>query len=184
MNSTSNFLFKEEFSDGKYRVLSLTDGESNFRRIVCEKPAICLIPFDTNPEGKIKNVYLARYMDYFTGEHGHTCITVESKEQFDSDFEEVEDICKVELKINCDVNEVYYLGKVNVSLPFSRQIKCYAINLDNHSRDLTGFTLDVDDSENKMYILDRVRFTRVLNGEIEDSTCLSAAMLLTSYINQ
>lgn len=183
MNNSNKFLFKEEFSDGKYRVLSLTDGESNLRRIVCETPSVCIVPFDTN-DGKIRNVYLARYMDYLTGEHGHTCITLESKNNFDSDFEEVEYICKSELKIDCDVNEVYYLGKINFSLPFSKTIKCYAVNLDNHSRDLSGFTLDVEESDNKMYTLDRVRFTRILNGEIEDTVCLSAAMLLTSYINQ
>jgi hypothetical protein len=183
MTNPNKFLAKEEFNDGKYQVLSMTDGESNLRRIICTTPSICLIPFDTN-EDKIRNVYLARYMDYLNGEHGHTCIVLDSKGEFNSDFEEVEHACKSELRINCDVNDVYYLGKIKFSLPFTKEIKCYGINLDGHSKDLSGFTINTDQSDNKMYILDKVRFTRILNGEIDDSTCLSAALLLASYINK
>ncbi len=179
---TNDFLSKEEFNDGKYRVLSLTDGQKNLRRVVCDTPGICIIPFDTS-DGKIKNVYLARYMDYLKSDQGHTCISLESKENYDSNFEEVEEICQSELGINCDVKEVFYLGNINHTIPFSKKFKCYGINLDNHSKDLNGFTLDVSNPNGKLYTLDKIRFNRVLNGQIEDSVCLSASMLLISYIN-
>ena len=181
--NNSKFLIKEEFNDGKYQILSMTDGEANLRRILCNTPSICLFPFDTI-EGKIRNVYLARYMDYLNGEHGHTCITLDSNGEFNSHFEEVEHACKKELNINCDVNDMYYLGKIKSSLPFTKEMRCYGINLDNHSKDLSGFTIDTDDSDNKMHVIDRIRFTRILNGEIEDAACLSACLLLVSYLDK
>lgn len=178
------FRNRENFSDGKYRILNITDGDRDLRRIVCEVDGICLIPFDTS-DGKVKNVYLAKYMDYLTNDHGHSCICMDSSGEYSSNFEEVKDICKNELNIDCDVNDVYYIGKVKHQLPFSKTYSCYAVNLDNHSKDLTGFVLDLPKSEeeNKLYSLDRIRFTRVLNGDIEDSLCLAASMLLISYIN-
>jgi hypothetical protein len=145
----NDFLSKEEFNDGKYRVLSITDGQKNLRRVLCDTPGICIIPFDTN-EGKIRNVYLARYMDYLNSNQGHTCVTLESRGEFDSNFEEVEDMCQTELGIQCDVNDVYYLGSISHNLPFSKKFKCYGINLDNHSKDLNGFTIDVPNSEGKL----------------------------------
>ncbi len=68
------FKSQEDYQDGKYTVISMSDGNSNLRRVVCEKEGVCLIPFDT-AGNKIKNVYLARYMDYLSNEQGHTCIT-------------------------------------------------------------------------------------------------------------
>jgi hypothetical protein len=178
------FRNREQYSDGKYRVLNITDGERDLRRITCDIEGICLIPFDTS-DGKIKNVYLAKYMDYLSNEHGHTCINLDSKGEYSSDFEEVKSACKNELNIECEVNDVYYIGKVKHQMPFSKTYKCYAINLDRHSNDLSGFTLSLPKSEEdkRLYSLDRIRFTRVLNGEIEDSMCLAASMLLISYLN-
>jgi hypothetical protein len=180
----NNFKNQEKYSDGKYRILDITNGDVNLRRVICETEGICLIPFDTS-DGKIKNIYLARYLDYLDGDHGHTCISHESTGEYSSNFDEISAICKNDLNIDCDVNDVYYLGKIQHKLPFTKSYKCYGLNLDQYSKDVSGFNLDLpkSDLEKRLYTLDKIRITRVLNGEIEDSLSMSAALLLISYIN-
>lgn len=182
--TNNEFKNSEQYSDGKYRILKISDGVRDLRRITCETEGICLIPFDTS-DGKIKNVYLAKQVDYLRNENSHSCICLDSSGSHGSDFEEVESICKNELNIDCDVNDVYYLGKIKHQFPFTKSYKCYAINLDNHTKDLNGFVLNIPKSEeeNRIYALDKVRFNRILNGEVEDSLCLSSATLLISYLN-
>lgn len=183
--TNDNFKSSEKFSDDKYKVYDIANDKHNLRRITCDSDAICLIPFDTSSD-KIKNIYLARFVDYLNNNEGHTCIFVDcKKEGYDSQFEEISDIIKNELNIEPDVNDIYYLGKINHNLPFTKSYKCYGLNLDNYSRDLNGFSLDISDDEkkSKLYSLDKVKFNRVLSGEIDDSLCMSAALLLMSYLN-
>lgn len=179
-----DFKSSETFGDGKYKVLNISHGDTNLRRVVCETDSICIIPFDTNGR-QIKNVYLAKYMDYLTDQKGHTCVSMECKSNPDSEWEEISSIIKNELALDADVNDVFFLGKIQHNLPFTKSYKCYGLNLDKYSKDLNGFTLDIsdDEKESKLYQLDKIRFTRVLNGDIEDSLTLSAALLLISYMS-
>lgn len=179
-----NFKSTEEYQDGKYKILSLSDGSSNLRRVICDVDGICVIPFDT-VDGKISNVYLAKYVDYLTNDNGHTCVTSDVKGDFDTVFEELQSVIVRELGLDIEVNDLYFLGNIKHSIPFSKTYRCYGLNLDDYSKDLTGFTLDIPESEkeSKLYSLDKIKLTRVLKGDIEDSLCMSAALLLTSYIN-
>jgi len=179
----SKFESKEEYQDGKYRVVSMSNGKSNLRRVVCDVDGICLIPFDTQGD-KVKNVYLARYVDYLSNDQGHTCITSDFKENTDTMFEELHELVNGELGVDADVNDLYFLGNIKHNLPFSKTYKCYGLNLDNHSKDLNGFSIDLSDDEKdkKLYILDKIKLTRVLRGDIEDSLAMSAALLLISYV--
>jgi hypothetical protein len=179
-----DFKSTENYQDGKYRVMSMTDGDSNLRRIVCETEGVCLIPFDTN-EKKIRNIYLARYMDYLSNEQGHTCITSDFTDNSDTVFEELDNLINGELGLKVDVDDLYFLGNIKHNLPFTKTYKCYGLNLDNHAKDLNGFSLDLSDDEmdKKLYSLDKIKITRVLKGDIEDSLCMSATLLLISYID-
>jgi hypothetical protein len=181
---SKDFKSTEAYQDGKYRVLNLTDGNSNLRRGVCDVDGICLIPFDTSGE-KVKNLYLARYVDYLSNDQGHTCITSDFKENTDTVFEELHELINGELGLDAEVNDLYFLGNIKHNLPFSKTYKCYAINLDNYSKDLNGFAIDLSDDEKdkKLYSLDKIKLTRVLKGDIEDSLAMSAALLLISYID-
>lgn len=179
--ATRNFKSNVEYEDDKYKVLSLSDGKSHLRRITCETDGICIIPFDTSGE-KIRNVYLARYLDYLSNEQGHTCITTDLTGNFDTNFEELHDMINRELGIDIDVNDLYLLGNVNHTIPFSKRYKCYGLNLDNYAKDLNGFEIDLPDNEDKLYSLDKIKLTRILNGDIEDSLAMSATLLLTSYM--
>jgi hypothetical protein len=179
-----NFKSTEQYQDGKYRVVSISDGKSNLRRVVCDVDGIALIPFNSNG-GKISNVYLARYVDYMNNDQGHTCITSDFKENTDSVFEELHELINGELGIDVDVNDLYYLGNIKHNLPFSKTYKCYGLNLDNYSKDLNGFAIDLSDDEKdkKLYSLDKIKLTRVLKGDIEDSLVMSATLLLISYVD-
>lgn len=174
----------EQYQDGKYRFLSMSNGESNLRRVVCDTDGIILIPFDTSGDN-IRNVYLAKYLDYLTNEQGYTCITAEDNPSTDSDFEELHEIINVELGIDADVNDIYFLGSIKHNLPFSKNYKCYALNLDNYAKDLNGFTLDLPDTEKdkKLYSLHKIKVTRILKGDVDDSITLAAILLLTSYLD-
>jgi hypothetical protein len=179
-----NFKSTEAYQDGKYRVLSISDGNSNLRRVVCDVDGICLIPFDTSGD-KVKNLYLARYVDYLSNDQGHTCITSDTKESTDTVFEELHELINGDLGLDVDVDDLYFLGDIKHNLPFSKTYKCYALNLDNYSKDINGFAIDLSDDEKdkKLYSLDKIKLTRVLKGDIEDSLAMSAALLLISYID-
>lgn len=181
----NNFVNKEEYQDGKYKVLSLSDGTHNLRRIVCESDGICIIPFDVNNNNKIKNIYLAKYLDYLNNEYEYTCICTEAKGDNDSEFDEISEYINSELGIKPNINDLYYLGSIKHQLPFSKKYKCYGLDLTNHAKDPSGFTISISDSEkeNKLYTLEKIRFNRVLNGDISDSLCLSATLLLISILN-
>jgi len=182
--NNKDFKSTDLYHDGKYKVLNITDGNSNLRRVVCEVDSVCLIPFDTS-ESKVKNIYLARYLDYLSNEQGHTCITSDFSESSDSIFDELHELINGELGLNVDVNDLYFLGNIKHNLPFSKTYKCYALNLDEYSKDLSGFALDLSDDEKdkKLYSLDKIKLTRVLKGDIEDSLTMSAALLLISYLH-
>jgi hypothetical protein len=69
------FNSKEEYSDDKFKILSFTGDKGSFKRISSSKEAICLLPFDVNENGQIKNLYLAKYHDYVLDGENHRCIT-------------------------------------------------------------------------------------------------------------
>jgi hypothetical protein len=183
--TNNNYIQEESYSDGKYRFVNLTSGDSKLRRVVCDIEGICLIPFDTNGNGKVRHIYLARYVDYMSGDQGHTCITSDFKDHSDTVYEELHELINGELGIDLDVNDLYFLGNVKHTMPFTKVYKCYAINMDNYAKDLNGFTLDMSDEENskRLYTLDKIKLTRALKGDIEDSLTMSSVLLLTSYMD-
>lgn len=179
------FKSSEKFTDDKYKFHEISNGSKNLRRITCDSDSICIIPFDTR-DGKISNIYLAGFVDFLNEKEGHTCISVDcKKEGYSSQFEEVSDIIKNELNINIDVDDLYFLGNINHNLPFTKKYKCYGVNLDDYANSMDGFKLDIPDAERqtRLYSLDKIRFSRVINGDISDSICLSASLLLSAYIN-
>ena len=69
------FNSNEDYSDDKFKVLSFTGDKGSFKRLSSSKEAICLLPFDVNENGQIKNVYLAKYHDYVLNGENKRCIT-------------------------------------------------------------------------------------------------------------
>jgi hypothetical protein len=179
---------QEEYSNGKYSILNFTSDKGKSTRIVCNQESICIIPFDCfhNEPSKIRNVYLAKYDDYVTHENGYKCITGSLKpDEFSTYHDSLVNCIDNELGLSdVDVNDLFYLGVIKHSVPFNKSYKCYAVNLTNYSSEVAGFSPTLSNSDQKLHTLDKVKFSRVINGEVNDSLVLSSSLLLLSYVSE
>jgi hypothetical protein len=185
----SNFAFnpQEKYSDGKYSFYEISDGTNSHRRINCDVDGICIMPFDLNDHGQIHHIYLQKYLDYFNGTQDYCCVHHDMDPEYDnSHYDALVRICEKELALDdIDVNDIFYLGKVAHTVPFSKTYRCYGVNVSNYSADsVEGFkpAIPVSERDSKNHSLEKVRFTRLLNGSIADSLALSCGCLLLSYI--
>jgi hypothetical protein len=176
----------EDYSDDKFKILNFTGSKGNFKRISCSKEAICLLPFDVNENNQVKNVYLAKYHDYVLGQENHRCLTSTLEpDEFDTYHESISKCIDLELGLNdVDVNNIFYLGQVQHTVPFTKTYKCYAINVTDYCENPSGFTPKILDQESKLHSIDKVRFNRIMKGEILDTLTLSCSILLLSYISE
>jgi hypothetical protein len=183
---TDLFNQNEEYSDDKFKILNFSGEKGNFKRISAKKEAICLLPFDVNENDQIKNVYLAKYHDYVLDGQNFRCITSTLEpDEFDTYHESLVNCIDLELGISdIKINDLFYLGQVQHTIPFTKTYKCYALNLNNYTEDPSGFVSKVLDPDKKLHSIEKVRFSRLVNGEVCDSLALSCAMLLLSYIEK
>ena len=180
------FNSKEDYSDDNFKVISFTGDKGSFKRISCTKEAICLLPFDVNENNQIKNVYLAKYHDYVLDKQNHRCVTATLEpDEFNKYHESLSNCIDLELGLDdVDVNDIFYLGQIQHTIPFTKTYKCYAINLTNYCDDPTGFTPKLIDPESKLHSIDKIRFNRIMKGEICDTLSLSSSILLLSYLSE
>jgi|LakMenEpi03Aug12_release.lakeMendotaPanAssembly.Ray.scaffolds.fasta_scaffold51179_8 hypothetical protein len=183
---TDQFNSNEEYSDDKFKILNFTGDKGSFKRISSLKEAICLLPFDVNENNQIKNVYLAKYHDYVLDKENHRCITSTLQpDEFNTYHESLSDCIDQELGLSdVDINDIFYLGQIQHTVPFTKTYKCYALNLTNNSEEPTGFTANVLNPDAKLHSVDKVRFSRVMKGEVCDTLTLSCSILLLSYISE
>jgi hypothetical protein len=182
---TDQFNPSELYSDDKFKIINFTGEKGNFKRISSSKEAICLLPFDLNESNQIKNVYLAKYHDYVIGNQTNRCITTTLEpDEFDTYHDSLITCLDNELGLDdVDTEDIFYLGQVQHTVPFFKAYKCYAINLTKYTDDPTGFTPKIINSDQKLHSVDKVRFSRVMRGEVSDSLVLSCSLLLLSYIS-
>jgi len=188
MNHEDNTSFdkKQEYTDGKYSMYSFSSNGGNFRRLACSEESICILPFDLNEHDQVKNIYLAKYKDHLLGGVDFTCITdTFDKNKFDSYYNAVEDCAHNELGLSdTDINDIYFLGKVKHGVPFSKEYRCYGINLSNYMKDPSGFSVAGFNPNTNVQSIEKVRFNRLLKGEVSDSIALSCSLLLLSYFSE
>jgi hypothetical protein len=177
---------KQEYSDGKYSVYTFSGDSGNFKRLACQQESICLLPFDLNEHGQIRNIYLSKYKDHLLGGTGLTCVTdTFDKNEYDSHYSAIEDCVKNELGISeVNVNSSFYLGKVRHGIPFSKEYRCYGINLSEYMPEPVGFTATGVKPNPRFDSIEKVKFNRILKGEIADSLVLSCSILLLSYFSE
>ena len=182
---TDQFNPSELYSDDKFKIINFTGDKGNFKRISSSKEAICLLPFDVNESDQIKNVYLAKYHDYVLNDQTKRCITTTLEpDEFDTYHESLIKCIDQELGLSdVKVDDIFYLGQVQHTIPFTKTYKCYAINLTDYSEDPSGFTPKIHNPDEKLHSVDKVRFSRVMKGEVCDSLVLSCSLLLLSYIS-
>lgn len=176
----------EEYSDDKFKIINFTGEKGNFKRISCLKEAICLLPFDLNENDQIKNAYLSKYHDYVLNGQSNKCITATLEpDEFDTYHESLTTCIDNELGLSdVDIDDIFYLGQIQHTVPFTKTYKCYAINLTKYSEDPSGFTPRVLNPDDRLHTIDKVRFSRIMNGEISDSLVLACSLLLLSYIQE
>ena len=170
-----------KYHDGKYAITSFEKGDREFRRASCTVEGICILPFDTNENGSISNLYLSKYTDFMDGSDGYTCMSFDSNDQRSSDFEELSSLINRELSIDTDVDDLYYLGEIKMPIPFSRSYRCYGLNLDKFIKKFDGFSAETP--KDSPYDIQKVKASRVMRGEFQDSLVLSSCMLLLSYLD-
>lgn len=176
----------EEYSDDKFKIINFTGEKGNFKRISCLKEAICLLPFDLNENDQIKNAYLSKYHDYVLNGQSNKCITATLEpDEFDTYHESLTTCIDNELGLSdVDIDDIFYLGQIQHTVPFTKIYKCYAINLTKYSEDPSGFTPRILNPDDRLHTIDKVRFSRIMNGEISDSLVLACSLLLLSYIQE
>ncbi len=169
-----------EWENSKYSVVNFSNDKHNFYRIESRTSSICLLPFDLNPNGQLSNVYLAKYHDYLKDSEDLRCLTDSVNfNNTDSEFEAIKLSLTDELGISdIDVNDVYYLGKLEHNIPFHKEYMCYAIDLTNYSEDPSGFKPKQDLGDDSLHTVEKVRLGKVLSGEVDDTLVLSAALRL------
>jgi len=176
----------QEYTDGKYSIVNLSGEKGTFKRITSADEGICIVPFDTNPSGQVKNLYLCKYQDYLSNSNERRCLTCTfDKNKFDSYYDAVLSCIKDELGIDSvPVNEIFYLGKIKHTHPFTKNYSCFAINLTNYSDEIQGFSpnLSHDQLDKKPHTIEKVKFSRIVKGEISDSLALACSTLLLSYL--
>ena len=172
-----NKLSQEElFNDGKYKMLAITNGDKNHRKISCKTDGVCIIPFEVNGD-QVSNVYLSKSTDYSSAHDFNTCITFESTHNEGSEFAEVSKGIKENLGIeDISINTIFFLGKIKHNFPFSKSYRCYGVKMESYINNSNGFK--IDDTK-----IEKVNFNKVVgSGDVHDSLCLSASLLLVSYL--
>lgn len=178
---------KHEYSDDKFSVVSFSSDKGKFKRIAAKDTSICILPFDTNEQGQIRNVYLFKYKDYLSDSDETRCITeTVDPNVTDSYFEAVLSCLTREAGISgVEVDHVFYLGKVKHTIPFSKEYLCCAVNIsDKMDQDGNLATLPGVEPASHFHSIEKVRFTRLLKGEVCDSLALACSTLLLSYLSE
>ncbi len=182
MSPLNNTNSEKVYTDGKYSVYNISSDDKKFRRVVCKDESICIIPFTVSDSNQIQSVYLSKYQDYLNSSVNYTCISKSiNKNFFESYTHAVESILSNLMGITkLDVNDIYYLGKINHGVPFTKEYRCFGVNLSDI--DLSSIEpVSKDQIANSS--IEKVKFSRVVRGESPDSLVLSSSMLLLSYFS-
>lgn len=151
------------------------------------KEAISILLFDLTDNMKINNIYLLNQADYTNGKECSSCLIEDVNYKIDdSEYDTFIRCIHKDLAIKKpNVDSCYYLGKVNHNIPFKKTYNAYAFCLNDYIKSPKGFKLDMPEGEikGKHYSLKKMKFSRVIKGECDDSLVLSSCMLLLSYLS-
>tara|TARA_B100000963_G_scaffold349061_1_gene357515 strand:+ start:3430 stop:3999 length:570 start_codon:yes stop_codon:yes gene_type:complete len=158
-----------------------------FLRGIDSKEAISILLFDLTDSMKINNIYLLSQADYNNGKECSSCLIEDVNFKIDdNEYDTFLRCIHKDLDIkNPNVDSCYYLGKVNHNIPFKKVYNAYAFCVNDYIKSPKGFELDIPKGEinGKYYSLKKMKFSRVIKGECNDSLVLSSCMLLLSYLS-
>lgn len=182
---SKNLAYSSE--NGKYSAYNITDGQTKFDRFNSRDESVCILPFFKNEHDKISSIVLANCSDHLQdGKSFLTCITqAHDQNKFNSYHLSFKDAIEHNLALKeVDVNDIFYLGEVKYTIPFSKTYRCFAVNLSNYFDNFS----DLDQTNliyrnPKIIDLKNIKFSSVVNGNVDDALSLSCTMLLLSYFS-
>jgi hypothetical protein len=182
---SKNLAYSSE--NGKYSAFNFTDGSTNFDRFESRDESICLLPFFKNEHDKISSLVLANCVDHVAeGKNFLTCITQShDQNKFNSYHLSFKESIEHNLSLKeVDVNDIFYLGEISFTIPVSKKYRCFAVNLSNHYDNFSELDQSALIHRNpKIVDLKNIKFSSVVNGNVDDALCLACSMLLLSYFS-
>lgn len=169
---------QRQYEDEKFSILNFKQDQGAFKRISAKDESLCILPFDLNANNQVRNVYLFKYDDYLSNRPELRCIT-KTLEVSDpaSHYETINRFLNSEMNLSpLEIDHLFYLGKIHHTVPFFKKYACYGI-------DLTDLPLTVK-QEGPLHTIEKLKFSRLINGEVQDSLALAAATLLLSYLSE
>lgn len=179
--------------NGQFDVVSLSREQHKADRLVSKENYIAVIPFDCQPNGKIKSIYGLKFDNHATGQKDVTLLTDSIDQNRDkTTYDAVLRLFLEEAGVNLEEvgiteDDIFYLGNITSAVPVNSRFKCFAVDLTklateqkglDFTRTLSKSNLDKDSSE-----ISRIGFNQVVNGEFTDSMILSGSFLLVSYFS-
>jgi len=187
MNKEENIKQLLYSNDDNLEVNWISQGKSGFQRTSDSKEAISILLFDLTDGMKINNIYLLNQADYLNGKECSSCLIEDINYKIeDNEYDTFLRCIHKDLNIKKpNVDHCYYLGKVNHNIPFKKAYNAYALCLNDYIKSPKGFKLDIPEGDinGNHYSLKKMKFSRVIKGECEDSLVLSSCMLLLSYLS-
>ena len=178
-----------KYDDEDVEIFSVAANNKTVTRGRHKNESICVIPFDMNEQNQISGIYLAKHFDFTANTNIHSAVTEDFDPSSDSDSYETfmrsvnKDLGLSDSSIPDDAS--YYLGKICHNFPYHKTYHCYALNVTNLANTPQGFKpkLPKEETDAKLYTIDRVKFNRVVKGEVNDSLTLAGTLLLISYLS-
>lgn len=185
----TDFTKTGKYEDDDLEIFSVVVNDQTLTRGRHKKDTICVIPFNVNQQGQISGIYLAKHYDFNNNSTGYSCITEDFNPSIDTDSY---DTFLRSLNRDLGLSDVvvsdeacYYLGKVCHNIPYQKTYQCYALDVTKLSTNPNGFTPKIpkEELDSKLYSIEKIRLSRVMKGEVNDSLALSGTLLLISYLS-
>ena len=183
-----DFTKSDLYSDDNLKLSIIDHNGNKLNRGKDSSQAVSVIMFDLTPDSKINNLYLLEQFDYMNQSTCLSPLIEDVNYNIDDDEHDTFKRCiwkDLGIKNISNLESCYYLGKVDHNIPFQKTYHCYALCVNDYIKSPEGFKLDMPEGEinGKSFSLKKMKFSRAIKGECNDSLVLSSCMLLVSYMS-
>jgi len=188
MKSNTEINISDLYNDGEFRLCQVNGPNVKSNRIADSNQAVSILMFDLTSSGKINNLYLIENDNYLDQSKQVSCLIENvNLNQDDDEYDTFKRCISKDLAIKDlkNLDSCYYLGKVNHSIPFHKVYHCYALCVNDYIKSPNGFELDLPENELEAngFSIKKMKFSRAIKGECQDSLVLACCSLLLSYIS-
>lgn len=187
-NNNTEISISDLYNDGGFRLCKVNGPNVKVNRAIDSNQAVSILMFDLTTDGKINNLYLIENENYLNQSKQVSCLIEDVDSYQDDDEYDTFKRClykDLAIKNLKNLDSCYYLGKVNHSVPFHKDYHCYALCVNDYIKSPNGFELDLPEKElqSKGFSIKKIKFSRAIKGECQDSLVLACCSLLLSYIS-